>query len=241
MTDVTAPPSPLEQMLTEVRHGLSSGVLGVERLLGPVEGALLAYRRALEAEVASAYAAAHSLRFQRPGGPTRAAAAERLRDLVLALPELRPLDAAVPDLAVPEGPAPEHAPSAPSPHEPPGRGGASLHDVLPRITAAAPERSLVVIGALSGRKRSLPEPLASATEWIDTSQGGAHAVGNLPARIRQGRVLGVVICDQAVSHKHTEPVLAAARAANVPVGFAGKGGNAGIAKALRAIEQQLGD
>jgi hypothetical protein len=42
-----------------------------------------------------------------------------------------------------------------------------------------------------------------------------------------------------MSHKHTEPVLAAARAAGVPVGFAGQGGNAGIARALRSIEDQL--
>jgi hypothetical protein len=229
MTDVTAPPTPLDQVLAEVKHGLSSGVLGVERQVGPLEGAVLDYRRALEADVAYEYASAHSLRFQRPGGPTRDAAARRLRDLVLALPELRPPDAEVPDLPLPEA------------HAPPTQGTASLSDVLPRIAAAANKQSLVVIGALAGRKRTLPEPLALCTEWIDTSQGGAHAVGNLPARIRQGRVFGVLICDQAVSHKHSEPVLAAARAANVPVGFAGKGGNAGIAKALRAIEQQLGD
>jgi len=237
MTDVTAPPSPLDQVLAEVKHGLSAGVLGLERQLGPLEGALLAYRRALEADVAQKYAAAHSLRFQRPGGPTREAAARRLRDLVLALPELNLADAEVPDLPVPEASAAPD-PVLPSPGTP---GPASLSDVLPRVAAAAAERSLVVIGALAGRKRALPEPLGSATEWIDTSQSGAHAVGNLPARIRQGRVLGVVICDQAVSHKHTEPVLAAARAANVPVGFAGKGGNAAIAKALRAIEEQLGN
>jgi hypothetical protein len=64
-----------------------------------------------------------------------------------------------------------------------------------------------------------------------------HAVGNLPQRIRQGRVSGVVILDRIVSHKHTEPVVAAAREARVPVAFAGQGGKASLARALAQLEE----
>jgi hypothetical protein len=40
-----------------------------------------------------------------------------------------------------------------------------------------------------------------------------------------------------VSHKHTEPVLAAAREAKVPVAFAGQGGKASLLRALAQIDE----
>lgn len=240
MTDPAAPSSPMGEVLQEVQRSLRTGALNIERLLGPVEGALLAYRRALEAQVAKDYAAAHMLRFERPAGPTRQVAAGRLRELVLALPDFNPDPGAAPPPRAEGAEAADTAPRARPPAEPP-LATKTLADVLPRIAAGVSERTLVVMGALAGRKRELPAPLAAATEWIDTSQGGAPATQTLPARIRQGRILGIVLCDQVISHQHTEPVLAAARAAGVPVGFAGKGGNAGIARALRAIEEQLPD
>jgi hypothetical protein len=97
----------------------------------------------------------------------------------------------------------------------------------------------VIIGALAGREKSgaLPAEIAADTEWIDTERDGVHAVGNLPQRIRQGRVSGVVILDRIVSHKHTEPVVAAAREARVPVAFAGQGGKASLARALAQLEE----
>jgi len=245
MTDPD-PPSALDVLESEVKRSLRARALELERRLGPLEGAVLAYRRALEAEVARDYAAAHSLRFERPAGKTRLSAATALHELVMGLPELAP-HAAEPELlpADPGEPADRLDPARldrarldPARLDPARK---AIADVLPHIAAELAERTLVILGSLGGRKRELPEALAARTEWIDTSQGGAHAVGNLPARVRQGRVLGIVICEQAISHKHTEPVVAAARGAGVPVGFAGKGGNAGIARALRAIEQQLGD
>jgi len=42
--------------------------------------------------------------------------------------------------------------------------------------------------------------------------------------------------DRVVSHKHTEPVVAAAREARVPVAFAGQGGRASLARAVAQIE-----
>lgn len=233
MPESPPPPSPLDQLTLEVERSVRAAALGVDRRLGPLEGALLAYRRACESEVVREYALAHSLAAPHTSGPRRAAAALALRDLVLALPELA---AEVTEPPPPEAPPPDEAPrpatraSAPSP----------LSSVLPHVADAARERTLAILGALAGRKRDLPEPLSQRSEWIDTSQGGAHAVGNLPARIRQGRVFGIIVCENVISHKHTEPVIAAARAAGVPVGFAGKGGNAGLARALRAIEEQLG-
>ncbi len=114
-----------------------------------------------------------------------------------------------------------------------------LSEVLPRVATACQNRRLAVVGALSGRRKPLPPPLEEVTEWVDTQDGGGKSVGNLPQRIRQGRLFGVIICDQAVAHKHTDPLVAAARASGVPIGFAAKGGAGSIARALEAIEEQL--
>jgi hypothetical protein len=96
------------------------------------------------------------------------------------------------------------------------------------------------VGGLAGRQKlgALPESLEGRTEWVDTD-GGPHAIGNLPQRIRQGRVAAVVILDRAVQHKHSEPLLAAARTVGIPVGFAGKGGVLSIRRALEQIDKQL--
>lgn len=238
MTDPAAPLSPLDALEAEMKHSLRAAALGVERRLSPLEGALSAYRRALEALIAKEFALAHSLHAERPSGPSSKAAARALRDLVLALPELREADAVTAadrDLTALGSPEPTRV-------EPPRPATTkSVADVLPHVMSAADGQMLVIVGALAGRKRDLPEPLGDRTEWIDTSQGGAHAVGNLPTRIRQGRVLGVVICEGVISHKHSEPVVQAARTAGIPVGFAGKGGSAGIARALRSIDGQLAE
>jgi DNA-binding LacI/PurR family transcriptional regulator len=75
---------------------------------------------------------------------------------------------------------------------------------------------------------------------VDTEREGAHAVGNLPQRVRQRRVAGIIILDRAVKHRHTEPVMAAAREAGIPIAFAGQGGHASLARAFAQLELALG-
>src|SRR6187549_3621869 len=132
MADREDPASPLDDLYAEVKRTLASGSLGVERVVGPLEGAILAYRRALEAEVAREYAANHSLRFGRPAGPSLEAAAVRVKDLVLALPELLPGALDVPDLTPADAPS-VVAVAAPPPSA--ARRTGTLADVLPRLVA----------------------------------------------------------------------------------------------------------
>jgi hypothetical protein len=194
-----------------------------------IEAALRGYERALELEIAEAFATEHGLKL--PGrGEQAFDAARKLAKAVAALPELANAVAA-PSAGVPTssgGPASKRADLA--------------ADIAPEIDPAKPGRpggKFVIIGALSGREKSgsLPPELDAEVEWIDTERDGVHAVGNLPQRIRQGRVAAVVILDRIVSHKHTEPVVAAAREARVPVAFAGQGGKAQMARALQQIAE----
>lgn len=217
-------PSAFDDVVESVRAALNAKRSEVAERIASLESALRGYERALEFEIAESFASEHHLK--QPARQERAAdAAHKLARAVANLPELAARAKAPPNPLEPES---NREPESSSEHE-----------------ASAPPKSrshggkLVIIGALSGREKSgaLPAEVAADAEWIDTERDGVHAVGNLPQRIRQGRVSGVVILDRIVSHKHTEPVVAAAREAKVPVAFAGQGGKASLARALLQLEE----
>jgi hypothetical protein len=225
--------SPVEQLLEGVASALAArrGPL-VERVRG-IELALEAYRRAVEAELSREFAREHGLKQPAAAVTTPERAAEVLMAAVQALPELREPQSA-------RSAAPESGPAVLAPRVTlPVVSGASSS--YPRLLARAARGKIVVIGALSGRDRgpALPPELVDQVEWVDTERDGAHAVGNLPQRMRQGRVAAVVILDRAVQHKHTEPVMAAARDSGVPFAFAGQGGKASLVRALEQLELAL--
>jgi hypothetical protein len=214
------PPSPFDDVVEAVRAALNAKRAELSKSVAGIEAALRAYERAVEFEIAESFASEHRLKL--PASRERAAdAASSLARAVASLPELAAAPPAKP--APRESREPEQAPA--TPEAPSGK--------------RAPRGKLVIIGAISGREKSgaLPAELAVDAEWIDTERDGVHAVGNLPQRIKQGRVSGVVILDRVVSHKHTEPVVAAARDARVPVAFAGQGGRASILRAVAQIEE----
>jgi len=200
----------------------------VERVRG-IELALEGYRRAVEAQLAREFAREHGFKQPAPAVTTPERAAELLHAAVQALPELREpqsTKSAAPDVLAPAVTLP-------------AVGGPSSS--YPWLLARVARGKIVVIGALSGRDRgpALPHELVDQVEWIDTERDGTHAVGNLPQRVRQGRVAAVVILDRAVQHKHTEPVMAAARDSGVPFAFAGQGGKASLVRALEQLEAAL--
>ena len=215
-------PSAFDDVVESVRAALNAKRTEVAERIATLESALRSYERALEFEIAESFAIEHELKH--PARQERAAeAALRLSRAVESLPELKPRAPAKGRTAVPEpDPEPE-----------------SEQTTSPTSKTRLHPGKVVVIGALAGREKagSLPAEVAAAVEWIDTERDGVHAVGNLPQRIRQGRVSGVVILDRIVSHKHTEPVVAAAREAKVPVVFAGQGGKASLARALVQLEE----
>jgi len=229
------PSSPIDELLESLRAALAARRRDAMGRVDRVEAALGAYRRALEQRIASEFAAEHRLKAPEKIGLTLERASEELRGAVLDLPDLARLaekPTASPSLAVPERPLQKSS-----------EGPASSSDRLPLLRAALASQKLVIIGALSSRDKSdaLPPAITAATEWIDTERDGVHALGNLPQRIRQGRVVAVVILDRAVKHKHSEPALAAARDARIPTAFAGQGGRASLERALTQIEGMLGE
>jgi hypothetical protein len=237
--------SPIDELLEGLRAALAArrrdGAVRIDR----VEAALGSYRRAVEQQLATEFAAEHRLKAPAKVGVSVARAAEELRDAVLGLPDvarlLSPATVGLVDVSGVESNGPTTL------RAPPSARSAAVVPIVeapsgwPRLRAALVSQKLVVIGALSrDRSESAPAGLAEHIEWIDTERDGVHALGNLPQRIRQGRVAGVIILDRAVKHKHSEPALAAARDAKVPTAFAGQGGRASLERALTTLEGMLG-
>jgi hypothetical protein len=238
---MTDPASPIDELLDSLQAALAARRRDSAARIDRIEAALGSYRRAVEQQIAVEFAAEHRLKAPPASGMTVARAAEELRDAVLALPELAKLlvrpDGSL-DVTHAEEAGPMTLKAPPSKAKSPASGPPSL---WPRLRAALAHQKLVVIGALSrDRSESAPDDLAEHIEWIDTERDGVHALGNLPQRIRQGRVAGVIILDRAVKHKHSEPALAAARDAGVPTAFAGQGGRASLERAFTQLEGMLG-
>jgi hypothetical protein len=227
------PGSPIDELLERVRSSLHARRAALGDRVQRVANALESYERAVEAQIAHAFAVEHGLP-RAPGAPLSPERAFELLEAALrALPEFKErAPAPRAEREVPEEPAssPSTAASLPAPG-----------NRFPLLAAAVAAAKLVMIGALSGRDRSgaLPLEISAHVEWIDTERDGAHAVGNLPQRLRQGRVAGVVILDRVVQHRHTDPVVAAARDAGVPIAFAGQGGKASLLRALEQLEVAL--
>jgi hypothetical protein len=241
--------SPIDDLIESLRTALAArrrdGAGRIER----VAAALGSYRRATEQQIAAEFAAEHRLKAPTQAGISVARAAEELRDAVLQLPEVARLFSVAKDVVdTSNARVDAERSSALIPKAPPaGPGKAASNESpalapgWPRLRSVLTSQRLVVIGALSrDRSESAPEGMAEHIEWIDTERDGVHALGNLPQRIRQGRVAGVIILDRAVKHKHSEPAVAAARDAHVPVAFAGQGGRASLERALTQIESMLG-
>ena len=227
--------SSIERVVEAVRAALHARRSAVSERLGQIRELVDTYERALELEIAQRFAAEHGLKQPARSGPTAADAARALHHAVTSLPEL------VTDANPPSSAATIAVAAKP---EPSPRAEESRSDPAPptsRLAELLATRKLVVLGALSGRDRAgaLPPELAARADIVDTERDGVSAIGNLPKRIRQGRVAAVIILDRVILHKHSEPVIAAARDSGVPVGFAGQGGRASLLRALTQIEETL--
>jgi hypothetical protein len=231
------PKSPLDTLSDTIESALAARRAKVEERVRGLEALVTGYRRAVETEIAREFAAEHGFKQAPAASPTAARAAELLLDAVSALPELE-------DRAPVEGRAEEQVTpnlGATVAGLGPEIVAGAMRQGHPRLSQELVSKKLVVIGGISRRDKSsaFPETIAARCEWIDTEHDGAHAIGNLPQRVRQGRVAAVVILHRAVQHRHTEAVVAAARDAGVPIAFAGQGGKASLLRALAQVEASL--
>ena len=225
MTDTIVLDELLDPLRAEYHARRSKALLRVE----PVEQALQRYTRAVELEMARELAAAHGLK-QPQGSSGVGEAARALLTAVQALVEssapAEPSAATATKKLVLAKLPPVANPS---------------QEAWPRLTRALAQSPLVIVGGVSpqGRSRFLPKAMSAQIEWVDTRHQGTHAIGNLEKRIRERRVVGLILVEGLIQHRHTDPLISAARAAHVPCAFAGKGGNLAIKLAIDEIEKLL--
>jgi hypothetical protein len=232
----------LEALLKNIQSEVELGRRDTAGAVKSVLGALERYERALEAAAVLQYCTTHNIRKPDLDSPTPRQAAEALLEAVESLPELkqallaqRTLESAAPSPTLPV----ELEDPAPAPVEQESEIARQFRLKFPELTSAAELGKLLIFGAFSGRTRSLPGILAEAGEWVDTAGDGTRSVSNAVRRIRNGHVFAVIICDQAISHQHADPVVSSAKNQKIPIGYAGKGGVAALARALESIEEKL--
>lgn len=98
-----------------------------------------------------------------------------------------------------------------------------------------------MVGGVSRLERTdgFSERVLRALEWVDTTRQGVHAIGNLERRIRDHRVAGLVLLEGVMAHKHSEPLVAAARHVGLPLAYAAKGGKAALRRAFAELDAAL--
>jgi len=115
---------------------------------------------------------------------------------------------------------------------------------LPRLQAAAADAEIVMVGGLVKREKldRVRARTGIEVEWIGLAAGkSAATVTALAKRIRARRLAALVLLNGLMSHKESEPLIAAAREVDLPVAYADKAGKGSLVKAFVELEKRVGD
>lgn len=228
-------PSAIDDFCEALRSELHAKKLKSQADLERIKDVVANLEGARQAELVQTFAAQRGLRAPAYTGPSSAALARILLEAVQGLAELQnhsPMGVAPP--AELSGSPPAAKPKTPASKE--------SQSPWPHLLKESESGPIVVVGG-SPRPEKLDDTLgelAPRVEWIETSRQGTHAIGNLAQRIRQRRVSALIVLDAAVGHKHSEPLVSAAREVKIPTTYAHKGGVAALARAFTLLEKMVG-
>jgi hypothetical protein len=242
--------NPIDDWLEGVRSELYARRLEAADPIQRLSAAVARYEQACAAELVKRFADEHRLRAPvgKVGSPLEAAQA--LLKCVEALPELQSIQRLKNEAGA--------TALAPSEAAPPLRAGLGATDdarasdkapaplsngeleSLPRLLVAVRKGPIVIVGGLNRHEKlSLPAAIKLQLEWVETTRQGTHAIGNLATRIRQHRLAGLILLEGVLGHKHSDPLVAAARDAGIPTAYAGKGSPIALRRAMLQLERML--
>jgi hypothetical protein len=239
-----AVPGPIDEFCDALRSELHAKQLKTQSDLDQIRALLADLEQARQAELVASFAARSGLRHAPGPRASTLQLAERVLTAVQSLSELKNTANTQPAIAL-VAPAAAVAAAAVLPtQEPPPRAPSvpASPSAWPKLALAAENAPIAVVGG-SPRPEKLNTilgPLGDRVDWIETSRQGTHAIGNLAQRIRQGRVSALIVLDAAVGHKHSEPLVSAAREVKIPTTYAHKGGAAAVARAFTQLEKMVG-
>lgn len=150
-------------------------------------------------------------------------AAEHLRDLVMALPELY--------LWKP--------PASCESEELDCESTTSYEKLRERLRS----QSLVIVGGVPIPQRldEVEKILGARPEWPETSQdSNSHVVDSIERRMREGKIAAVIIAHDLIRHRTFYAMRDAAAKYGVPIAYASKAGIGKLRMALSEIEEMLG-
>ena len=225
---------PVDELLEGVRAALHSRQAAGEQRISGLSAALRAYATAKELELAACFAREHQLRAPKQNSITAEKCARRLLSLVEQLPELQAVAVVPPDKQTKPPPVTHSA-------NPAARVSASAPVLSQSLLDAMKESPLVVVGGKPhpGRIQGPGGALGQRLEWVDTQSNGNSAIGNLAQRIRHGRVGALIVLEGLISHKHSDPLVQAARVSGTPHAYGGKGGQASVSRAFQQLEKMF--
>ncbi|MCA9641992.1 MAG: hypothetical protein H6718_18815 [Polyangiaceae bacterium] len=239
--------SPIDALVDQLRTSLHAQRRDTAARVEAIQSAAQAYLSAVEQQIVRDFSTSHGFG-NAPGGASPKQAAERLLSAVRQLPELKDAPTA------PVDPTPNVEPKRAAARLTPEKNPPAASSLAPKIETKEPaskprlallalteQRPLVLVGRLGKKERleALASELPKQVEWLDTNQHGMAAIGNLDRRLRERRVGALVLMEGSLSHKHTEPLVSAARQHGIAFAYANKGGKQSILRALDELEKQL--
>jgi len=241
------PDSPVDQLLERLRASLNLQRRDALSRVEQIRTATDHYLSAVEADIVRDFANTHGFGQDSKPKATASAAASTLLKLVSALPELaatpkaREEEASAASSRGPSADKSSVAASAAPATAPPLTAPELASPPRRALAALAKQRPLVVVGRLGKKDRliALEAELPPEVEWLDTNQNGMAAIGNLERRLRERRVGALVLVEGSLGHKHTEPLVSAARQFSIPFAYANKGGKQSLLRAFDEIEASL--
>lgn len=238
-----AVPGPIDEFCDALRSELHAKQLKTQSDLDQIRRLLADLEQARQAELVADFAARSGLREPTSVRASTRQLAERVLTAVQSLSELKNITNTQPAAAVVASAGGPTATVTPAPgHPQPAPSLRASPTPWPKLAVAAESAPIAVVGG-SPRPEKLNTMLGSLgdrVDWIETSRQGTHAIGNLAQRIRQGRVSALIVLDAAVGHKHSEPLVSAAREVKIPTTYAHKGGAAAVVRAFTQLEKMVG-
>lgn len=228
---------PIDEFCEALRSDLHARKVKLQTDLEQVRLLLTELEVARQAELVAEFAAQRGLRAPSSSRPSARSIAEKVLVAVRGLSELqRPTEATVASVSSDAAQAPQTSTL------PPAKSALTVAPAWPELFRRSERAPIVVVGG-SPRPEKLDQVLGvlgTRVDWIETSRHGTHAIGNLAQRIRQRRVSALIVLDAAVGHKHSDPLVSAAREVKIPTTYAHKGGAAAVARAFTQLEKMVG-
>lgn len=228
----------IDEVLDRIKKAYTQQAARIEAAANGVRNAVNAYEESAQDDALNQFLLVNGVPGARTGRRAENAALDLL-SCVEALPELSVKQPDAPE--EPESPEPETVATAASGED---LGAGIAADVAPQPfpRLRADGRPLLLFGGfvVEEKRCALARRCGIDVEWVSNERNGNGdgACDSAAARIRNGQFCGVIMLNELMSHRQSDTLVRAARAAGVHYAIGRKGGTGTLMEALTLFEQQ---